>query len=49
MTTKTELVILMKAIVVGDDGEEWTGIVKSGIDNAKRLDPGVNALMSTGP
>jgi len=47
--TKTELVILMKAIVVGDDGEEWTGIVKSGIDNAKRLDPGVNALMSTGP
>jgi MSHA biogenesis protein MshL len=47
--TKTELVILMKAIVVGDDGEEWTGLVKSSIDNAKKLDPGVNALMSTGP
>jgi MSHA biogenesis protein MshL len=47
--TKTELVILMKAIVVGDDGEEWTGAVKSSIDNARKLDPGVNALMSTGP
>ena len=47
--TKTELVILMKAIVVGDDGEEWTGLVKSSIDSAKKLDPGVNALMSTGP
>ena len=47
--TKTELVILMKAIVVGDDGEEWSGLVKSGVDNARKLDPGVNALLSTGP
>jgi len=48
-STKTELVILMKAIVVGDDGEEWTGLVKSSVDNARKLDPGVNAVMSTGP
>jgi MSHA biogenesis protein MshL len=45
--TKTELVILLKPIVVGDDGEEWTPLVKSSIDGAKRLDPGVNATMST--
>jgi MSHA biogenesis protein MshL len=48
-STKTELVILMKAIVVGEDGEEWSGLVKSSVDEAKRLDPGVNAIMSTGP
>jgi len=47
--TKTELVILMKAIVVGEDGEEWSGLTKSSIDDAKKLDPGVNANMSTGP
>jgi MSHA biogenesis protein MshL len=45
--TKTELVILLKPIVVGDDGEEWTPLVKSSIDGAKRLDPGINATMST--
>jgi MSHA biogenesis protein MshL len=48
-TTKTELVILMKAIVVGDDGEEWSALVKSSVDNGRKLDPGVNAVMSTGP
>jgi len=47
--TKTELVILLKPIVVGDDGAEWTPLVKSSIDNAKKLDPAVNAVMSTGP
>jgi MSHA biogenesis protein MshL len=48
-TTKTELVILLKPIVVGADGAEWTPLVKSGIDNARKLDPSVNAVMSTGP
>lgn len=47
--TKTELVILLKPIVVGNDGAEWTPLVKSSIDNAKKLDPAVNAVMSTGP
>jgi len=48
-STKTELVILMKAIVVGDDGEEWSGVVKASVDEAKRLDPAVGAAMLTGP
>jgi MSHA biogenesis protein MshL len=48
-STKTELVILLKPIVVGDDGEEWAPLVKSSIDHAKRLDPAVNATMSMDP
>jgi MSHA biogenesis protein MshL len=44
---KTELVILLKPIVVGDDNESWKPIVKSGIDHAKKLDPAVNDSMSS--
>jgi len=47
--TKTELVILLKPIVVGDDDEAWTPLVKSGIDHAKRLDKAVDPRMSTDP
>ncbi len=47
--TKTELVILLKPIVVGDQEGEWSSLVKSSIDEAKRLDPKVNGSMPTGP
>jgi MSHA biogenesis protein MshL len=47
--TKTELVILLKPIVVGDSDGDWSSLVKSSIDNAKRLDPKVNGNMSIGP
>jgi MSHA biogenesis protein MshL len=47
--TKTELVILLKPIVVGEDEGDWNALVKSGIDNAKRIDPKVNGSMSIGP
>jgi MSHA biogenesis protein MshL len=47
--TKTELVILLKPIVVGDDDEAWTPLVKSGVDHAKHLDKAVDARMSTDP
>jgi MSHA biogenesis protein MshL len=48
-TTKTELVILLKPIVVGDDEEAWSPLVKSGVDHAKQLDKAVDAKMSTDP
>jgi MSHA biogenesis protein MshL len=44
---KTELVILLKPIVVGEDSEAWKPVVKSGIDHAKKLDPAVNDSMSS--
>jgi MSHA biogenesis protein MshL len=44
---KTELVILLKPIVVGEDSEAWKPIVKSGIEHAKKLDPAVNDSMSS--
>jgi MSHA biogenesis protein MshL len=47
--TKTELVILLKAIVVGDDDDSWTPLVKSGVDHAKKLDKAVDPRMSTEP
>jgi MSHA biogenesis protein MshL len=47
--TKTELVILLKPIVVGDNDGDWSPLVKSSIDNAKKLDPKVNGTMSIGP
>ena len=47
--TKTELVILLKAIVVGADDEAWKPLVKSGIDHARTLDPAVDAAMSSDP
>ncbi len=47
--TKTELVILLKPIVVGENEGDWQSLVKSGIDNAKKLDPKVNGSMSIGP
>jgi MSHA biogenesis protein MshL len=47
--TKTELVILLKPIVVGDDNEAWKPLVKSGIDHAKKLDPAVDGALSTDP
>jgi MSHA biogenesis protein MshL len=49
IATKTELVILLKAIVVGTDDEAWKPLVKSGIDHAKSLDPAVDAAMSGDP
>jgi MSHA biogenesis protein MshL len=48
-TNKTELVILLKPIVVGDDNEAWKPLVKSGIDHAKKLDPAVDGALSTDP
>jgi len=39
--TKTELVILLKPIVIGDDGKEWDAMVGASIENAKRLDGAV--------
>jgi len=42
-------VILLKPIVVGDSDGDWSSLVKSSIDNAKRLDPKVNGNMSIGP
>jgi MSHA biogenesis protein MshL len=47
--TKTELVILLKPIVVGDDDEAWAPLVKSGVDHAKKLDKAVDPRMSTDP
>ena len=44
---KTELVILLKPIVVADGNETWKPIVNSGIDHAKKLDPAVNESMSS--
>jgi MSHA biogenesis protein MshL len=46
---KTELVILLKPIVVDDDNEAWKPLVKSGIDHAKKLDPAVDGALSTDP
>jgi MSHA biogenesis protein MshL len=48
-STKTELVILLKPIVVGDDDEAWKPLVKSGVDHAKKLDKAVDDRMSTDP
>ena len=47
--SKTELVILLKPIVVDDDNEAWKPIVKSGIDRAKKLDPAVDGSLTTDP
>jgi MSHA biogenesis protein MshL len=46
---KTELVILLKPIVVGDDDEAWKPLVKSGVDHARKLDKAVDDRMSTDP
>jgi MSHA biogenesis protein MshL len=48
-STKTELVILLKPIVVGDDEEAWKPLVKSDIDHAKKLDKAVDDRMSSDP
>jgi MSHA biogenesis protein MshL len=45
--TKTELVILLKAIVVGNDDEAWKPLVQSSVDHARKLDPVVDAAMSS--
>jgi MSHA biogenesis protein MshL len=42
---KSELVILLRPIVVGDDGQAWEPIVESNISRVKRLDPGVDAAL----
>jgi MSHA biogenesis protein MshL len=47
--SKTELVILLKPIVVDDNNEAWKPIVKSAIDQAKKLDPAVDGSLSTDP
>jgi MSHA biogenesis protein MshL len=48
-TTKTELVILLKPIVVGDEPGDWNSLVKSGVDNARKLDPKVDGEMTVAP
>jgi len=48
-SSKTELVILLKPIVVGDDPEGWNSLVKSGVDNARKLDPKVDGAMTGTP
>ncbi len=45
--TKTELVILLRPIVVGEDSGAWQPLVQSGIDHARKLDPAVDASMSS--
>jgi MSHA biogenesis protein MshL len=40
---KTELVILLKAIVIGDD-TDWQPMVDSGVADARRLDPKMPAV-----
>jgi len=45
--SKTELVILLKPIVVDDNYEAWKPIVKSAIDHAQKLDPAVDGSLST--
>jgi MSHA biogenesis protein MshL len=42
-SSKTELVILLKPIVVGDDDQAWTPIVGAALDAAKKLDPKIEA------
>jgi hypothetical protein len=49
MDDKTELVILLKPIVVADDDEAWKPVVKSSVDHARKLDPAANDSMSTDP
>jgi len=46
---KSELVILLRPIVVGDDGEAWQPLVESNLDRAKHLDPEVDAAMPAVP
>lgn len=36
---KTELVILLRPVVVGDDGNAWDGLVREPLDRATALDP----------
>ena len=43
--SKTELVILLKPIVVGDDDQAWAPIVGASVDGARKLDPKVDAAM----
>jgi MSHA biogenesis protein MshL len=45
--TKTELVILLRPIVVGEDYGAWQPLVQSGIDHARQLDPAVDTSMSS--
>lgn len=46
---KSELVILLRPIVVGDDGQAWGSQVESSINRVKHLDPGVDAAMPAIP
>jgi MSHA biogenesis protein MshL len=46
---KTELVILLKPIVVGDDSADWNPLVKSSLDNVQHLDPAAGGDMSATP
>jgi MSHA biogenesis protein MshL len=48
-STKTELVILLKPIVVGDDPGAWSSLVEGGVDNARKLDPKVDGAMTGTP
>jgi type II secretory pathway component GspD/PulD (secretin) len=46
---KTELVILLKPIVVGDDSADWNPLVKSSLDNVQHLDPAASGDMTATP
>jgi MSHA biogenesis protein MshL len=48
-STKSELVILLRPIVVGTEEAAWSGEVDSSISNAKKLDPRVNGELSARP
>jgi MSHA biogenesis protein MshL len=48
-SSKTELVILLKPIVVGDEPGAWNSLVKGGVDNARKLDPKVDGEMTGTP
>ncbi len=44
--SKSELVILLKAIVIGEDNTEWSPLVNSSGDGARKLDPALNGDLS---
>jgi MSHA biogenesis protein MshL len=48
-TTKSELIILLRPIVVGTDEAAWSGVVDSSVSEARKLDPHVNGDMLARP
>jgi MSHA biogenesis protein MshL len=48
-SVKTELVILLKPVVVGAEDGAWAPLVESSMSDVKKLDPRANGEMSTRP